>query len=29
LEDATSSIVVPAGWSALLDDNRNLVLKKG
>jgi N-methylhydantoinase A len=29
LEDATSSIVVPAGWSAILDDNRNLVLKRG
>ena len=29
LEDATSSISVPQGWSAQLDDNQNLVMKRG
>ena len=28
LEDATSSISVPEGWSAQLDENHNLVLKR-
>ena len=29
LEDATSSISVPQGWSARLDDNHNLVMTRG
>ena len=29
LEDTTSTISIPDGWSATLDDNRNLVLTRG
>jgi N-methylhydantoinase A len=29
MEDATSTISVPAGWSAKLDENQNLVMRRG
>ena len=29
MEDSTSTIAIPTGWAAQLDENRNLILRRG